>query len=74
MVFEKKKNQKNPKKTKTNKKTLTTITQTNEQTNKETEAICEVVTPQRQDEIWSSPLAMLFLKLRTAGFLRLRIE
>ena len=36
--------------------------------------ICEIVTPQRQDHIWSSPLAILLLQLRTAGLLSLKIE
>ena len=27
---------------------------------------CKVVTPQRQDQVWSSSLAMLLMKLRTA--------
>ena len=34
----------------------------------------EVVTPQRQDHVWSSPLAMFLLQLRSAGFLSLKIE
>ena len=47
---------------------------TTAQTNKQTGVICEVVAPQRQDQVWSSPLAMLILKLRTAGLLSLKIE
>ena len=39
-----------------------------------TGVICEVVTPQRQDHVWSSPLAILLLQLRTAGLLSLKIE
>ena len=41
---------------------------------KQTGVICEVVTPQRQDQVWSSPLAMFLLKLGTAGLLKLKIE
>ena len=58
-VFEKTKSKK---KTKTKSKT------------KKTRIIWEVVTPQRQDQVWSSPLAKLLLKLRTTGLLNLRIE
>ena len=36
--------------------------------------ICEVVTPQRKDQVWSSHLAMLLLQLQTAGLLDLKIE
>ena len=36
--------------------------------------ICEVVTPQRKDQVWLSPLAMLLLQLETAGLLNLKIE
>ena len=39
-----------------------------------TGVICEVITPQRQDLVWPSPLAMLLLLLRTAGFSSLKIE
>ena len=39
-----------------------------------TGVICEVVTLQRQDHLWSSPLAMFLLKLGTAGLLELKIE
>ena len=50
------------------------LKKTNKQTNKQTGVICEVVTSQRQDQVWWSPLAMLLLKLRTAGLLNLKIE
>ena len=36
-----------------------------QKTNK-TGITCKVVTPQRQDQVWSSSLAMLLMKLRTA--------
>ena len=39
-----------------------------------TRVICEVVTPQRQDHVWSSPLAIFLLQLRTAGLLSQKIE
>ena len=41
---------------------------------KKNEVISKVVTPQRQDQVCSSPLAMLHLQLRTAGLLNLKIE
>ena len=39
-----------------------------------TVVICEVVTPPRQDHVWSSPLAILLLQLRATGLLSLKIE
>ena len=41
---------------------------------KETRVTCEVVTPQRQDQVWSRGIAMLLLNLRTARLLNLKIE
>ena len=41
---------------------------------KKTGVTGEVVTPQRQDQVCSSPLAVLLIQLRTAGLLNLKIE
>ena len=41
---------------------------------KKTGVTCEVITPQRPYQVWSRPLAMLLLKLRTVGLLNLKIE